>query len=224
MGNFKLRITGDLGFEVWQDIPGYEGYYQASTYGRIRNVEKGRVLKGSTNGRYKTILVGGKKYKRYYVHRLVAIIFIPIPDGYKNSVDELEIDHIDGDINNNSVSNLRWCTTKENCNYDLHKENLSKSLKGKAAWNKGIKRFLSEEAYCEISKKAKERLKVKTKHPMYNKGKVVFQYSSDGVFIKSWDNAERAAESVGCSSTLIYNCCKNKPHYKTAGGYIWRYA
>ena len=210
--------------EVWRDIDGYEGLYQVSSQGRIINVKTGRVLKGSTNGTYKTILVGGRKYKRYYLHRLVAITFIPIPDDYKDfKVDELEIDHIDGDVSNNSVSNLRWCTKKENCNYDLHKENLSKSLKGKDAWNKGIKRFLSEKTYCEISKKAKERLKDKTKHPMYNKGKIVLQYSTDGVFIKSWDNVKRAAESVGCSSTLIYNCCKNKPHYKTAGGYIWKF-
>lgn len=25
---FKLCITGDLGFEFWKDIPGYEGYYK----------------------------------------------------------------------------------------------------------------------------------------------------------------------------------------------------
>lgn len=46
---FKLCITGDLGFEVWKDIPGYEGYYKASTYGRIkslsRNTTNGKILK-----------------------------------------------------------------------------------------------------------------------------------------------------------------------------------
>lgn len=210
--------------EIWRDIPGYEGLYQVSSQGRIMNIKSGRILKGSTNGIYRTILVGGRNYKRYYVHRLVALTFIPIPDEYKDfEIDELEVDHVNGDVNNNSVSNLRWCTRNENCNYDLHKNNLSKSLKGKNAWNKGIKRFLNEDIYREISKKAKERLKEKTNHPMYNKGKRVCQYTVDGEFITSWDNAQRAAESIGCTSTLIYKCCKNKPHYNTAGGFIWKY-
>lgn len=210
--------------EIWKDIKDYEGYYQVSTEGHIRNNITGKILKGSSNGLYRTILVGGKNYKRYYIHRLVALTFIPIPTEYKYyEIDELEVDHIDGDVNNNSVSNLRWCTKTENCNYDLHKENLSKALKGKSTWNKGVKRFLSEQTYCEISKKAKERLKDKTKHPMYNKGKKVIQYTIDGELVALWDNAERAAESVGCSSTQIYNCCKNKPHYNTAGGYKWLY-
>ena len=42
---FKLCITGDLGFEVWKDIPGYEGLYQASTYGSIKE----RIKKTLTN-------------------------------------------------------------------------------------------------------------------------------------------------------------------------------
>lgn len=41
---FKLCITGDLGFELWKDIPGYEGYYKISTYGNIFGVKRGKLL------------------------------------------------------------------------------------------------------------------------------------------------------------------------------------
>lgn len=70
---------------------------------------------GTLNNRYEAVNVSiyddtGKFQKqiRYYVHRLVAETLIENPEGHK------EIDHIDRDKSNNSVSNLRWCSRKEN--------------------------------------------------------------------------------------------------------------
>lgn len=45
---FKLCVIGDLGFEFWKDIPEYEGLYQASTYGRVRGVQRFRRINGGS--------------------------------------------------------------------------------------------------------------------------------------------------------------------------------
>ena len=51
--------------EIWKDIPGFEGHYQASTLGRIKSLDrkdtlgrslKGRIMKqGETRGKYLTV-------------------------------------------------------------------------------------------------------------------------------------------------------------------------
>ena len=111
--------------EVWKDIPGYEGRYQASNEGRIRSVDryvrvvphgveakrliKGQILKP---GRYcksgHVSVVLGHNANGSPVHQLVALTFIgPCPDG-------MEVCHNDGDPTNNAVSNLRYDTRTEN--------------------------------------------------------------------------------------------------------------
>lgn len=210
--------------EEWKEIPGYEDNYAVSNLGNYKNIKKNKILKGSTNGKYKIILVGGRNYKRFYLHRILAKLFIPIPNEYVNIKEEdLEVDHINGNTFDNNIQNLRWCTKKENCNFELHKDNLSKSLKGKAPWNKGIKRFMSEESYKIISEKAKIRCSNKENCSYYNKGKRVLQYDLNGNFIKEWPNSERAAEFYNCSNSLINAVCIKKPHCKTAVGYKWEY-
>lgn len=105
---FKLRITGDLGFEVWRDIPGYEGLYQASTYGRIKNKKSKKVLQGYKE-KQGYITVNLDKPRR--VHRMVAITFLPNPNNFP------QVNHIDEDKTNNNVVNLEWCTAKYNLSY-----------------------------------------------------------------------------------------------------------
>lgn len=114
--------------EIWKDIKGFEGYYQASSYGRIRSCDryitektgkvnflKSRILKNNIgdDGYYKVVL---QKYgKAYYfrVCRLIAQTFL------ENSGNKPQVNHIDGNKLNDHVTNLEWNTVQENITHSI---------------------------------------------------------------------------------------------------------
>lgn len=98
--------------EIWKDIKNYEGYYQVSSEGHIRNVNTGHILKGDTNNLgYRRVWLYAPIAKRMFIHRLVAMAFC------ENWPEEKVVNHKDGDKQNNTASNLEWVTRSEN---DLH--------------------------------------------------------------------------------------------------------
>ena len=111
----------DYQIEQWRDIPGYDGIYQASSFGRIKSISrsvptkkgtqfvKERILKHSINKGYARISLSYKNIVyRKAVHFFVASCFLPNPESKKY------INHKDGDKLNNKVDNLEWCTSSEN--------------------------------------------------------------------------------------------------------------
>lgn len=117
----------DFDGEKWKDLKGYEGVYQVSNYGRIKSLyrrysnrakdkdclrtRKEHILRCVYN-KEKYLIVCLKKpngkVSNPRVHSLVAKTFIP------NPYNKPQIDHIDTIKENNTTSNLRWCTAKEN--------------------------------------------------------------------------------------------------------------
>lgn len=89
--------------------------YDVTREGQVINIITGYNLKPKHNtGDYCYVRMKGKNY---YIHRLVATKYIPNPDN------KPQVNHIDGNKENNNVSNLEWVSAKENkthaVNYDL---------------------------------------------------------------------------------------------------------
>ena len=99
--------------EKW--ITGYEDLYKVTDEGEVISFVRtnNKVLKGCVSGKgYKEVcLTKDKKTRSLLVHRLVALAFIPNPEGY------LEIDHKNENKLDASVGNLRWCSSKMNKEY-----------------------------------------------------------------------------------------------------------
>lgn len=93
--------------EEWRDIEGFEGRYQVSYNGDIRNAA-GQVLKGNNAGGYLMVnLYKDGKRTRTSIHRVVAKAFIPNPENKPT------VNHIDGNKLKNAVYNLEWATLAE---------------------------------------------------------------------------------------------------------------
>lgn len=87
-------------------IVGFEKTYLATESGMIYSVRSKKFLRLTKDGRgYLTARIGGSTKK---IHTLIAKTFI------NNPLNKPQINHIDGDKTNNNVSNLEWCTAKEN--------------------------------------------------------------------------------------------------------------
>jgi group I intron endonuclease len=93
-----------------------------------------------------------------------------------------------------------------------HKMNISLAKKGKPSPHKG-KHFSPE---------AVERIRAAAKSRKQN-SKAILQYSANGIFIKEWPSIKEASEALSIHKATIGGCIRNVPHYKSAGGFTWRY-
>lgn len=190
--------------EVWKDIKDYEGFYQVSNKGRIRSldrpvlqrnssiqIKKGLVLKLAKNHKGYPMVSLSKNNKKDFksVHRLVALTFIENPDKKE------QVNHIDGNKENNCLSNLEWVTASENIRHAI---------------NNGLMTINKE----NLEKATKKANKINQKR--------VNQYNLKGELINTFNSMIEAEEKTSAKAKGISEVVRGKQ--VTAGGYIWRYA
>ena len=104
---------------------GWDGIYAVSSSGKIRNNKTGKLRKFRKEKHgYLSVDLWNKNYmKRLKVHRLVAVAFIP------NLDNKPQVNHKDGNKENNVSNNLEWNTAQENSCH-AYKTGLSKPIRG----------------------------------------------------------------------------------------------
>lgn len=203
-------------------INGQETYYSVSNYGEVRNDSTGTLLQGSVaNNGYRMVHLRYRIDKNCSVHRLVMKAFCPCEE-----MDDLQINHKDGNKLNNYIENLEWSTALENMRhsfinhlqpkemspcyqYDLEGHFLreftnaneaSKELKIDYA---NIWRCLtgqqSHYLQYQFSKEKKESIKPWC-NPQYNK---VYVYDDKGNFLKVYESQREAAKAFGVAESSI---------------------
>lgn len=95
--------------DVWKQVEGWPSY-EVSDTGRVRNKESGCVRKPNLDKfGYLSVDLYNKGYmKRLKIHRLVLITFSGIDK------ERVQVNHINGNKQDNKLENLEWCTPKEN--------------------------------------------------------------------------------------------------------------
>ena len=94
-------------------IKNFEGTHSVTEDGHIYRYSNGQVIEVAqvkhNQGYLYSTLTRNSVQTNALVHRVLAEAFIPNPENKKY------VNHIDGDKTNNALSNLEWCTSKENC-------------------------------------------------------------------------------------------------------------
>lgn len=195
-----LKLT-KAGVEIWKPISGYDFEYHISNLGNVRQIidnQEPETTKKITLHKYRASkgypyvrLYKNGKARTTYIHRLMAIAFIP------NPYNKPEVDHINTNTQDNRIENLRWVTHKENANNILTRQHCNENVYTK-----------------EVAKRSLEKRKITNGA---NAPKTVYQYTLDGKYLGEYFSMEEAERQTGAS----HICEVLDDNTLSAGGFIW---
>lgn len=127
----KVKIVEtncDLENEIWSVVAGFEGLYEISNLGRVKNIKpylsipdrkgkvRNKILKLKSGSKYTVVALYriGEKRKWLRVNKMVANVFVPNPHNYPI------VNHLDGNKRNDRWDNLEWCTYSQNSIHSVY--------------------------------------------------------------------------------------------------------
>lgn len=181
---------------IWKDIPGFEGLYEVSISGKVKNSITKRLLKNNNRGRYYSVtLYKNHKPHQLSVHRIVALTFIPNPEN------KPMVNHKNGNRYDNNIVNLEWCTQSENEKHKYEVLGYINHFKGKK--------------HSEVSKQKmrewfKNNLRLGAKAPCHKSIRCIETN-------KCYETIREACRELGLQESNVSKVLKGQR--KTTGGY-----
>ena len=158
---------------MWKDIINCSNY-EVSNNGEVRNKTTKHILKNyiMPNGYCQVSIKmdGDSKFTKKYVHRLVAEIFLDNPENKR------EVNHKDGNKENNSLENLEWITSSDNQKH-RHTIGINKTSNRKiGAFDKGGKQIYKFNSITEAFKALNKPSRVNIDSALQGKQKTAYGY------------------------------------------------
>lgn len=231
----------------WSAVKNYENLYEVSDLGQIRSVarQKNLAVNPHKDTRYLTVgLWKNNKNKTCYVHRLVAEAFIPNPDNLP------QVNHIDGDRQNNNINNLEWVTHQENTKHAVSTGlRVYKNRLTEIQFLDLLKQVINGKSYYDLSQQVDykvpflstklkaiakkynleselsealrlQKLKRTTQHNQQQERKAVACYDKEGNLIKQYSSLKEAGRDLNIASGAISNATRGIT--KTCRGFTWK--